>query len=498
MGFKKLFLLQNRYIPVLFILALFVIFRFYFMNKLIEDSKHDTYVINLSGKQRMHTQKTLAMAQMYFLDKSASNKEIYITELDRAYADREKLIKLLQERERHGSEFYLHENIKELANKYRNLHLSFIKEPTKENLMEIQNVSEIYLNKVEGIVNFYQESSDARHRQIQLVSQSMSIAFLTILALSALFVFYPASKKITEYTELLKTKKLELERYISLVDEQVIVSSTDLDGNITYASDAFCRISKYSKSELFGKNHRIIRHPDMPPNLYDELWDSITQNRSWSGEIRNLAKDGTDYWVKAVISPIFDAQGNKIGYTAIRQDISDKKKIEEISITDGMTGLFNRRYFNDIFPRIINNAKRDAKSIAFLILDIDHFKQYNDTYGHQKGDEALIRVAKTIKDTFKRSGDVCFRLGGEEFGVIFTGNDEATALEMANGLRQNIESLCMEHIKNSASKYVTASMGLVLRANIEDMDMDTLYKDADELLYKAKESGRNRVCLAAG
>ncbi|MBV5278652.1 MAG: PAS domain S-box protein, partial [Campylobacteraceae bacterium] len=190
-------------------------------------------------------------------------------------------------------------------------------------------------------------------------------------------------------------KKLEhrLNDYIKLVDEQIITSTTDLDGNITYVSKAFENISKYSKDELLGQNHRIIRHPDMPSNIYKELWETIANGEIWQGEIHNKAKDGSSYWVYASISPIYNEENQKIGYTAIRQDITNKKMIEELSITDWMTGLYNRRHFNELSQRLINMASRDNKTIGFLILDVDYFKQYNDTYGHMQGDEVLVKIA---------------------------------------------------------------------------------------------------------
>lgn len=491
---KKLLLLQNRYIPVLLIFALFVAFRFYYVNKLAEESRLDTNIINLSGKQRMHSQKTLAMAQAYFIDRTEANKKEYINALEQAQKNRQLLEETLKSRKYLEGELTWHNSVGEHVSRYISLHADFLKNPTKEKLLGLQVMSDTILKSVGNIVTIYSEHANARYERLNSMLYITTSAFLIILVLSALFVFWPASRQITEYTELLTKQKRELESYVSLVDKYVIISSTDLKGNITYVSDAFCVISKYSKAEIIGKNHRIIRHPDMPSEFYKDLWGTIVQGGIWRGEIKNRAKDGSEYWVYAVISPIYDnSNGQKIGYTAIRQDITNKKKIEEISITDGMTGLFNRRYFNEVFPKTINAAKRDEKSVAFLILDVDHFKQYNDTYGHQKGDDVLINIAKTIKDTFKRNGDVCFRLGGEEFGVIFTGNDESTAIEMANKLRENIELLAIEHSKNSASQYVTASMGLSIKNSCDAIDMDVFYKDADELLYKAKEGGRNRV-----
>ena len=292
-----------------------------------------------------------------------------------------------------------------------------------------------------------------------------------------------------------KRKEKQIKDYISLMDKNIITSSTDTDGNITYVSEAFCEISGYTKEELMGRNHRIIRHPDMPDSTYKTLWNTIGKNETWTGEIKNRTKQNSFYWVKASISPIFDEHGTKIGYTAIRQDITDKKQIELISITDGLTNIFNRRHFNDVFPQVINSAKRDNQLVSFLIMDIDHFKQYNDTYGHQMGDDVLIKVAACIEESLSRADDYCFRLGGEEFGVIFKADSKEQALKYANTIKQNIEDLKITHEKNSASPYITASMGLVCKNANEIPDADTAYKDADDLLYVAKESGRNKVSV---
>jgi diguanylate cyclase (GGDEF)-like protein/PAS domain S-box-containing protein len=284
----------------------------------------------------------------------------------------------------------------------------------------------------------------------------------------------------------------KLKRYTKLIDQYVITSSTDLKGNITYVSEAFCQISGYTKQELIGKQQNIVRHPDMPASFFENLWKTIKENNSWEGEIKNLNKSGEFYWVKAHIAPDFK-DGVKVGYTAIRQDITDKKYIEQISITDGLTDIYNRRHFNEIFPKIINSAKRNDEIVCFLLMDIDHFKQYNDNYGHQMGDEVLIKFAKCLKESLKRADDIPFRLGGEEFGIVYKSDSKEKAIEFANTVRQNIENLQIPHEYSSASQYVTASMGLVSEYASKIGDMDEVYKQADDLLYKSKESGRNKV-----
>ncbi|EDZ62841.1 diguanylate cyclase (GGDEF domain), possibly sulfonate sensing [Sulfurimonas gotlandica GD1] len=178
----------------------------------------------------------------------------------------------------------------------------------------------------------------------------------------------------------------------------------------------------------------------------------------------------------------------------IRTRKETERKLQEISITDELTHLYNRRYFNKKFPQLINSAKREKKHVSFAILDIDYFKLYNDTYGHISGDEALQKIAESMQSSLSRADDYCFRLGGEEFGILFKGLDKEQSLELIEQVRQNIENLKIEHANNTASQYVTSSFGLVVKDSAITNE-EELYREADDLLYKAKDGGRNRVCV---
>lgn len=169
--------------------------------------------------------------------------------------------------------------------------------------------------------------------------------------------------------------------------------------------------------------------------------------------------------------------------------------LEEISITDELTKVYNRRYFNEFIPKYINSAVRDNDYIGFAIMDIDHFKQYNDTYGHQEGDMVLELVAKSVSDNLNRADDYIFRLGGEEFAILFRGLDPENGEKFLNSIRISIENLNIEHKGNSASKYVTGSFGLVIKRSRDIKDQEELYRESDEMLYIAKDSGRNSVVL---
>ncbi|MCT7511005.1 cache domain-containing protein [Aliarcobacter cryaerophilus] len=285
----------------------------------------------------------------------------------------------------------------------------------------------------------------------------------------------------------------KLQDYINIVNQNVIISSTNIQGVITEVSEAFCEISGYKKDELIGKSHNIVRHPNTPTSFYKEMWNTLLSKKEWRGEIKNLAKNGDIYWIYAIITPTLK-NDEIIGFTSIKSNITNKKHIEELSITDDLTKIYNRRFFNIKIEEEINRAKRDNKELCLIILDIDFFKQYNDTYGHQEGDIVIKSVANVLKNRTNRADDFAFRVGGEEF-VIITHIEKDKVLNYANSIKDDIENLKIEHRGNKASKYVTISLGVVCKNAIEINSSKEIYKKADDNLYEAKRSGRNCVVI---
>jgi diguanylate cyclase (GGDEF)-like protein len=169
-------------------------------------------------------------------------------------------------------------------------------------------------------------------------------------------------------------------------------------------------------------------------------------------------------------------------------------QLEQMSIIDELTQLYNRRHFNDIAPEIIENSIRDNNVFSFVLLDIDNFKKYNDTYGHQEGDNVLIEVSNALKKTFKRSEDAVFRLGGEEFGILIKTKTKEDVLILAEKARKDIELLNLEHKQNPPLNVLTASFGVsIIEIENNNLELDFIYKETDDALYKAKESGRNKI-----
>jgi diguanylate cyclase (GGDEF)-like protein/PAS domain S-box-containing protein len=304
-----------------------------------------------------------------------------------------------------------------------------------------------------------------------------------------------AEKLVQDARQRLEQTNKQLVNYVDIVDKYVITSSTDVKGVITSTSDAFCEISGYSQEELLGATHRIVRHEDMPESIYEELWSTISSGKTWEGEIKNKKKNGGYYWVQAYISPNFDEQGNISGYTAIREDITNKKLAEALSVTDELTSLSNRRHFNNLFPQEIARAEREQKTFVLMIIDVDYFKSYNDNYGHQQGDNVLQQIARVLQDTLRRAGDFAFRIGGEEFAVIVTVENNADAVVIAENLRRSVEGLGLAHEHSEVASVVTISIGVKTHhcGGDQPAQTDLIYRLADDALYQAKEKGRNQV-----
>mgnify|MGYP002634544499 CR=1 FL=1 len=173
-------------------------------------------------------------------------------------------------------------------------------------------------------------------------------------------------------------------------------------------------------------------------------------------------------------------------------------KLERHSLKDTLTNLYNRRYFDDVFNREIQRADRDKRILSFAILDVDNLKKYNDCNGHTAGDNVLKAIGKILDESTRRGSDFIFRLGGEEFGIIFTDLTEKEAISFTDTIRIKIQNMNISHSLNDNLKIVTASFGLVVvDFSKNSVDKTGFYSMADHALYQAKEDGRNRVILHA-
>jgi len=171
------------------------------------------------------------------------------------------------------------------------------------------------------------------------------------------------------------------------------------------------------------------------------------------------------------------------------------EKLQHLSTTDSLTGLMNRRRFDEIFKEEWQRAVRDHHPLTLLMIDIDHFKKYNDTYGHLRGDDALIQVAKTLRASVWRSTDQVMRYGGEEFIVILSDTDVSGGYRVAEKLRLAVEAMKLEHKSSPVAPVLTISIGVATAIPHARQSMVGLIAAADNALYRAKEEGRNRSVI---
>jgi len=219
------------------------------------------------------------------------------------------------------------------------------------------------------------------------------IIVLIILIVLILYLFYKnyvkqLNTEVIKKTLEIKKQKERLQSLLKIYDNNVIFSKTDLEGNITHVSNAFCDISGYTKKELIGKPHNYVRHPDMLKSAFQNMWNTIQSGKIWTGEVKNLKKDGTCYWVDAEIEPLYNEDKKHIGYSAVRQNITDAKEIEEIQkeIILAMGSIGERRS-----KETGNHVKRVAEYSKLLALK----------YGLSVEESEMIKQASPMHDIGK-------------------------------------------------------------------------------------------------
>ncbi|WP_051694030.1 sensor domain-containing protein [Desulfohalovibrio reitneri] len=273
------------------------------------------------------------------------------------------------------------------------------------------------------------------------------------------------------------------------------ITITDVDGTILQVNPAFTHITGYTEDEVVGKNPRILKSDRHGPEFYKEMWRSLLETGTWEGEIWNRRKSGEAYPEWLSISALKNAEDETTHYVAVFHDITEIKRSEELlkhqAYHDALTGLPNRLLLLDRLDVAIQHARRQDERLALIFMDLDNFKNINDSMGHSFGDLLLMAVAHRLKGVLREQDSVA-RLGGDEFVVMVeevrTDNDPMVVGERI------MDALHVPFQIKGRDIYVTGSVGVTYYP--EDGDTpESLIKNADTAMYRAKEAGRNQIRL---
>lgn len=292
--------------------------------------------------------------------------------------------------------------------------------------------------------------------------------------------------------------ELKISAYVFEAQEGMIV--TDANNIILRVNHAFTAITGYSATEVIGKNPRILSSSKNNADFYRAMWESITNKGSWSGEIWNRRKNGEIYPEYLTITAVKDQHGTVTNYVATMADITSNKaaakEIEILAFYDPLTHLPNRRLFIDRLSHALASSARSQSKGALLFIDLDNFKNLNDSLGHAVGDMLLLHVAERLNSCV-REGDTVARLGGDEF--VITLEDLSLQLDEAASKTKLIGEKILQRLSQpyNLGEYeyqITCSIGAALFHHHEQ-SQDELLKQADIAMYQAKKLGRNAICF---
>ncbi|WP_084455593.1 sensor domain-containing diguanylate cyclase [Novosphingobium rosa] len=267
-----------------------------------------------------------------------------------------------------------------------------------------------------------------------------------------------------------------------------------------YVSPSAERVLGWPADEIIGKGPADFVLPeDLPLIMAAQSQHQEGDESSPPLAYRVRRKDDTVVWVEGSARRVIAPESGEHELVIVMRDITERKQLEEqlsrLAMTDGLTGLANRRAFDAALDHEWLRTRRGNGQLSLLLMDLDHFKAFNDRYGHQVGDDCLRAVASAIQSALRRPADLAARYGGEELAVILPDTDAAGAVQVAEAIRNAVQALAIPHSEN-AGGIVTISTGVATalsRTGASIQMPSSLLQAADTALYKAKSNGRNRV-----
>ena len=275
-----------------------------------------------------------------------------------------------------------------------------------------------------------------------------------------------------------------LDSLIKIINENVLLTESDNDHRLVFVSELLETDGFNQVSNLIGKAGSTFAASEEQRVAFDKIADEVARtNQPWSGDIRLVKQDGEIFYAHLHYTPRFEGH-RRVGFVSVMTDITDRKKLEAMNKRDGLTGAYNRFHADAVLAQECYRAQRYQIPVSLIFIDIDHFKSINDEFGHLKGDETLIAMARVVSENL-READMLARWGGEEFVVLLPSTRLEEAVQVAEKLRLAL-------IAGTTPVPLTASFGVACHSG-EDVSPQDLIDQADKALYKAKNAGRNRV-----
>ncbi len=342
------------------------------------------------------------------------------------------------------------------------------------------------------IISLYINKANSVH--IAAMNSLYVIATLWVLSFLALSILLYILKSLLKSEE---QNKEELRIAAYTFDSHEAMTITDINGDILRVNNAFTEITGYDRSDVIGKNPRVLKSMKHDDAFYKEMWRQLHTYGKWSDEIYNRRKNGEVYLERLSITAIKDEKGIATHYIAQFLDITDFKKAQEEAEHqadhDFLTGLMNRKSLTQRLNEEFVKARRHDFTHAYLFIDLDGFKSVNDSYGHDTGDKLLVEVASRIKSVLRQE-DLVARMSGDEFAVMALNLDQEegnAARDLKNIATKLLGELSRVFILNEHKLNISASIGIKIFPDHE-RNIQEVIVHADAAMYQAKHRGRNR------
>lgn len=295
---------------------------------------------------------------------------------------------------------------------------------------------------------------------------------------------------ITEHKKAQEQERIAATVYQTTSEAILVI---DAESRVISVNPAFTRLTGWSQAEVEGRNARMFRSDRHDEAFYDEIWRTLEAEGFWAGEVWDQRKSGEYYLRETTVTVVKDAFGKVKNYVIVFSDITARKSAEDIirwqANYDSVTGLPNRHLFTDRLAEGARQANETGRTMALLMIDLDRFKEINDTLGHSVGDRLLAKVSARLQEC-ERPGDTIARVGGDEFALILNGVSDIAEIEAA--ARDVLKRFEAPVTIDYEQMFVTASIGISLYPG-DTQSLEELFRNADQALYAAKAFGRN--CL---